>query len=229
MGLPYRVVGRSAYFIGSTSYDEFDSRSAVTLCRTRDLGRTWSVISQFDVYGGPSRSRFLDSRHGWLIAGSGGAMHSAGNTYLYRTTDAGLSWREVAARVVTRRPGFGTSIGTLPVGCTMAFSFVTALTAWATDGCGNGSEAGSDAIASYVAETTEGGHSWRPVTLPRRTFAGRRTGCLVGWACGVGALVTTRSRVVLVGGGADVVGALYVSADGGHTWAVRPLPERMPT
>ena len=224
--LPYRVTGRSAYVIGSTSRDDLGSRSSVTLCRTIDLGRTWSVISNFDIHGWPSPPQFLDARHGWLVGATGGGMHSAGNTYVYRTTDAGLSWHEVAARVVTTLPGFGTSFGNLPEGCGLGFSFVTALTAWATAGCGNGSGGTGDVVARYVAVTTDGGYSWHAVTLPRPTFAAGRTGCLVGAACGVGALITTVSRVVLFAGGVDAVGALYVSADGGHTWAVRALPER---
>ena len=225
--LPFRVAGRTAEFMGSSALDNLQLNSTVTLCRTRDLGRTWSVISQFDVHGGPGRPHFFDATHAWLVSGVGGAMHSAGNTYLYRTSDGGLSWHEVAAQVVTNNlPGVGTSFGNLPRGCSLAFSFVSALKAWATNGCGQGG-GGVDTrvIAKYVSVTSDGGHTWRAVTLPQRTVAGGRTGCLLGAACGVETLVTSGERVVLAAGGYDAVGALYVSDDGGHTWSVRVLPE----
>lgn len=134
-----------------------DDEKSLVVFHTADGGRTWgkSAVprgSNSLVYGG--RLDFIDPERGWLLIEPEHGMSSRPGE-LYRTTDGGEHWSEVAKSVATApAPENG-----LPF--SGPFSFCNALTGWI------GGRQGAAFDPDHPLYMTEdGGRTWRPRDLP---------------------------------------------------------------
>jgi len=137
------------------SQDEMIIPASAVVWRTQDGGQTWRSSLPLDLQGlsevyWPSDLVFADSQNGWLLVHVGAGM-SHDYVALYRTQDGGQSW----ARLLD--PYGGSEIQVCQKDTLV---FPTAENGWLTGSCG-GVMAGA-----FLYQTTDGGQSWQPVTLP---------------------------------------------------------------
>jgi photosystem II stability/assembly factor-like uncharacterized protein len=109
---------------------------------TRDGGAHWTRrgVDAGDVY--VMSASFVDPMHGWLL-GFGAVSTGLGSTVLLRTTDGGVTWKDLG-------PAADPSVQAFAV------SFTDPLNGWL------------DAVAPgpYVYATADAGTTWRRLTLP---------------------------------------------------------------
>jgi len=157
---------------------------------------------------------FVDPEHGWwslIPGGSGETSHLS----LYRTVDGGAHWSEVARAPGTAAPAGAPATATVPGGCdTNGAVFVDATTGWLTGTCGD--------VDAYFYASHDGGATWTAQPLPP--------------SGSTGIPVTTPPRFSSPSDGAmvmNIVGSIfqsafiYVTTDGGSTWAVHPTPANL--
>ena len=180
------------WFIPATSAD---GKLGGRIWRTVDGGRTWQASSlpagRTDV---GARTSFVSPSTGYMLLRAAGAAASAAQV-LYRTTDGGASWTDVAAVSVAevaygQRPDFGPP----PL-------FSTEMDGFGVD------------LFDFI-QTHDGGLHWSVVALPEgvapiltdvRVFGTQAVA--MGWQSnGVGAEVQ------------PVRAAVYTSGDAGRTW-----------
>jgi photosystem II stability/assembly factor-like uncharacterized protein len=172
--------------------------------RTRDMGGTWTEVRP-PGWSGFARVRFVDADTAYVtsvIAGSDGAPLSiAGTMTIAATHDGGASWVEATIDA----PGGMANMG---------FSFRTPENGFATFFTQDGTDV-------RVFETTDGGRTW---TGPVRSSAPRMLYLLKDLsgdpAAGNHTLVLTNA----LGPGRPFDNNVYLSTDGGVTWAERPFP-----
>jgi len=124
----------------------------------------------------------------FLSPDEGFALGSDGE--LYKTRNAGENWAEVAPTTPTANP---------------AVDFVSAREGWLTAG---------DALE----ETTDGGHTWRPVELPASGTSGA-----IPKDLSAPHFLSTDYGVV-AGAFPGGTGVVYVTKDSGRNWAPEPAP-----
>lgn len=200
-------------------------RTEVTVCHTDDGGQQWTQVSRFRSIGTPTSLQFVDRGHGWLTTTAANGMHSPSDVHLFRTTDGGSHWREVAASATGLLGGH--SFGGLPTTCASEVRFVDASTGWYAGGCPQGGGILTrGGWADDVAVTHDGGRHWHRVALPHPRVEARRAGCRINLACWFSVVAVRHQLVELFAGGGAASGpnVLYRSTDGGATWAVEPLP-----
>jgi photosystem II stability/assembly factor-like uncharacterized protein len=200
------------------------SQTAVDSWSTDNGGLAWTQQSTFTVRGtlpaGEGGLDFVDAEHGWWSVGVGAPTANSEMTgfLLYRTTDGGSQWSEVASADFAT-PGSGSipddCRGQPPVAILYPSSFVNSTTGWITGQC--------DGDAPYLSVTHDGGTTWQAQTLPDAIpssddpltdppqFSSTEDGTMLEWG---------------PGGGQDAT--IYVTADGGQTWTPRSTPEQFP-
>jgi hypothetical protein len=117
--------------------------SSTTLWHTTDAGAHWS--SSTVATGAVMQLTFVDATHGWLAATPAGSATGQMPIVVWRTTDGGVTWTNIASTPVTGR--------------TTGMSFVNATTGFATAQ----DEASSKLLVSV---THDAGVTWTPVLLP---------------------------------------------------------------
>ncbi len=182
-----------------------------TLHRTMDGGLTWnSATSPFS--GGDIH--FLDENNGWALADLGvGAGSNA--VAIYQTTDGGATWTQK----YTNDPNLANAGDSLPLGGLKAgispVNMQTAFVYGVTYSSGT----------PYLFRTDDGGANWSAVTLPLPTGAenfelgiDRDQMKFISPNDGFIAMRLTGDAYQL---------AVYVTRDGGNTWALTPtlIPE----
>jgi photosystem II stability/assembly factor-like uncharacterized protein len=187
---------------------------------TTDGGRTW----QHATLPVPLRSAgplgvgqidFVDSQHGWALEDLGGG---AGSFYfaLFRTTDGGAHWSGMAGGTLQEPPAPGAYPRNV-----QAIHFDSTSSGWTSVVIYAGPQ------LSGIYHTSDGGHVWRKVALPQ-------TGAFSGGFFGVlspdffdarhGTLAVAAATAV----GLRVTVGLYITGDGGITWApTSPLTVKM--
>jgi photosystem II stability/assembly factor-like uncharacterized protein len=106
-------------------------------------GRAWRDVTPAPRLFRIDDVQFLDSRHGFVAAGScAGAVEA-----LYRTSDAGRTWRRVSAL----------QQHSCNAGATTTISFVDAQRGWSTE------VEPTAGFAGRLVQTIDGGRSWKPI------------------------------------------------------------------
>jgi len=117
--------------------------SSTTLWHTTDAGAHWS--SSTVATGAVMQLTFVDATHGWLAATPFGSATGQMPIMVWRTTDGGMTWTNIASTPV--------------MGRTTGMSFVNATTGFASAQ----DEASSKLLISV---THDAGVTWTPVSLP---------------------------------------------------------------
>ena len=130
------------------------TQPATLLFRTANGGHTWDKTTfQGDLF--PYTPSFINSQDGWLETSLGAAAGSEG-VAIYRTTDGGASWINVARALPTSNQ----DQSALPFGGDKSgISFLNALTGWAI-----GTSAADRFLWLYI--THDGGVTWLHQSLP---------------------------------------------------------------
>jgi photosystem II stability/assembly factor-like uncharacterized protein len=193
----------------------------ITIYRTTDGGQTWDHGAPISVSsgGGPGSLEFVDAQHGWLmISLSAGMMHEA--VAIFSTTDGGMQWQQVS--LTSGQQGQSTQ-NSLPFVCDKSgIGFTDAVlghepTGWAAGACPGGR------LFFYV--THDGGRTWQPQTLP--TPLGYPADLYSQCQCAVSrpTFITPEVGFVTIQIYEQQPSAvLYITEDGGATWAPRNLP-----
>jgi photosystem II stability/assembly factor-like uncharacterized protein len=180
--------------------------TSTQILHTTDSGTTWQQTTIQAAF--PRQFSFIDSQHGWLLAGwrqTGGAAEAVS---VFRTTDGGKSWPKVADALFADT----TPPGHLPYGGQKSgMRFLDASTGWVT---------GTVFVPSltWLYITHDGGSSWYQQSLLKPpgvssaqlsiispTFFSTTEGILPV----IFSDITTDRRIA-----ADI----YVTHDGGKTW-----------
>jgi photosystem II stability/assembly factor-like uncharacterized protein len=180
--------------------------TSTQIFHTTDGGTTWQQTTIQAAF--PRQFTFIDSQHGWLLAGwrqTGGAAEAVS---VFRTTDGGKSWPKVADALFADT----TPPGHLPYGGQKSgIRFLDASTGWVT---------GTVVVPSipWLYITHDGGSSWyqqsllKPPGIPTAqltinspTFFSTTDGILPV----IFSDITTDSRIAT---------DFYVTHDGGQTW-----------
>ena len=185
--------------------------ASVTVYRTNDGGQSWSHSSFTSRPSFDGSLQFVDPLHGWAVATISAA---AGNdpVEVWRTNDGGVTWAPVS-RSASSIPGVPPGTPNALPPCGASAMFVDGLTGFAVAPCVAGSE---------LLVTHDGGASWSKleVTPPfgivggpdRPTFTSATDG-YISFLAPQGAGVTR----------------IYATRDGGRTWSLLPLPEKLVT
>jgi photosystem II stability/assembly factor-like uncharacterized protein len=178
---------------------------------TGDGGATWSAEGSFAVVGfSPTligTLDFVDPLHGWFsqLQDDPGVTGTA----LYRMTDGGVEWSQVAfagttgpATAPPRRPA--------PAGCVaLTAAFVSTTTGWLSGTCSTGPP------PLYVSH--DGGRTWadQPLApIPGRPY-GEQSSPPSFTSAEDGTLITEDV------GAAPISAGLFTTTDGGRTWSLR--------
>jgi photosystem II stability/assembly factor-like uncharacterized protein len=166
---------------------------------TRDGGRTWrrTVVRVISPYGTPDFATltFLNAQDGWIATRYAG-MH-ASILQLLRTTNGGASWHSLATRP--------------PISVILGFQ---------TTSLGYGVDVQAGGSVPTIYRTTDGGHVWRPRSLPVPGIYRR-----VRITLNFGAIRTRGTRDVALAAiiqpldlGSHASLVIYRSHDGGAHW-----------
>ena len=188
--------------------------------RTSDAGVSWEPGSDLDVDGMeaffvPGGFASVDQDYGWLLVHIGAGM-SHDYSYLYRTTDAGVTWE----RIVDPNSGGIQSLRNTGI------AFADAQYGWVTkDNLGV-------LPGAFFEQTTDGGFTWEKISLPAPpeldwfnemslcetsapTFVGEQTGTLIV-KCRLPDDAQTADKWSLT--------YIYTTPDRGVTWTHSKLP-----
>jgi photosystem II stability/assembly factor-like uncharacterized protein len=195
--------------------------TTVAVWRTRDGGQTWQSSLPLDIQGlneifWPSDLVFADEQNGWLMAHVGAGM-SHDYVALFRTQDGGQSWTRLI-------DPYGDS--EIQICQKTGLVFPSAQNGWLTGDCG-GVMAGA-----FLFQTTDGGQSWQPVTLPDPADAPRLLSDSSSGFCGTQSPVFTSPQAgKLIVRCMDTTQDpyvtqfyLYTTSDGGATWVPASSP-----
>lgn len=125
-------------------YGRFTGRQ--TLLTTSDGGRTWTRVGRTPSY---CQVQFVNPVDGWCVEIQG----AAGSEFvaIYRTTNAGRTWREVSHNNPSSRKSTPDPI---PFSCDKGVAFTSPTGGFASSFCAGG--------GGYIYATTDGGARWHP-------------------------------------------------------------------
>jgi photosystem II stability/assembly factor-like uncharacterized protein len=197
-----------------------DTPGPITVCHTTDAGHTWQVHT-FPAVGDVATIAAVGRRDVWIETEVANGMHGDSTIGLYRSTDAGANWSEVAASSgdTPGRPDFGG----LGAACARDVAFATASTGWSVGGCAQGSGPYGD-LPRFFQSSTDGGTHWTQPPLPPAYAS------LVNGPDGDATFSdpTFAGSDGLVIGRAGTTVVLFTTADTGRTWTTHqapPLPQ----
>ncbi|MDA8202588.1 MAG: hypothetical protein M0Z49_07495 [Chloroflexi bacterium] len=182
----------------------------VTIERTTDFGRSWETATVPAASGTPRTIRFFDASHGLLALGSGGGRSGS----LWRSSDGGATWTEVAA---------------IPAAVVGAISFSSETVGWGL-AASDPNPPTDRPTTNELYVTRDGGASWQRSVLPAPPN---------GFAAGTWQPLITAAPSAFSADGA-VLAAWYgdgvhgetqllVTRDAGLTWSVgATLPSLIP-
>jgi photosystem II stability/assembly factor-like uncharacterized protein len=190
---------------------------------TADGGRTWEGGESFRADGPNSPNLtlyFLDANHGWMLLQFFGVMSfnvaSGEQNQLYRTTDGGITWREIAHVDATATNGEQV-VNAL---CSwQGVAFASPDDGWLMQVC-RGTNAGMDLLISH-----DGGFTWSPQVLPPAIIPSH------SYCVGL-PVVFDRTHAELLAElpcpdghpAPNAMGYVLLTADGGLSWAAREIP-----
>ena len=186
--------------------------------RTTDGGQSWQSTT---IPNGQSGTRvaqitFVNAQDGWILANRGGAI-TAEVASIYRTTDGGKTWVNVANALAASTDG--PAPGHLPYGgAKSGIHFLNASTGWIT---------GTVLVPGFtwLFVTHDGGSTWNQQKLPLPQ--GVPSGQLwlrppLFFSATEGILPVGFSNSV---SGTGIAAVIYTTHDGGATWeATTPVP-----
>jgi photosystem II stability/assembly factor-like uncharacterized protein len=178
--------------------------------RSDDGGRTWQKTALPHAGRGTAGGvQVLDARHAYATLGLGAAAGSSGEA-LYRSDDAGRTWRFVSSTHTTSTPA-----GSLPFGCDKdGYGFAATTSGWAGGYCAGG--------RPFLYRTGDGGRTWKYVGVPG---VGRYCACDTSTPRFFGARNGAFSVVGYAGnGGAKPIARTYWTTDGGLHWRASTVP-----
>jgi photosystem II stability/assembly factor-like uncharacterized protein len=186
-----------------------------TVFRTEDGGETWQESEPVTISGGgPGVFSFPDAQHGWMMASLGVAMSHEAVAILH-TTDGGMHWGQVS--LTSGMEGESTA-SSLPFVCDKTgFAFSDDSTGWAGGACPGAQ------LFFYVSH--DAGSTWQAVLPPPP--AGYSADVFSHCQCVVGQPTFLSPHLGFVSiqiYEAQEGAYLYVTQDGGLTWAARALP-----
>jgi photosystem II stability/assembly factor-like uncharacterized protein len=212
---PVKQIASAAFLGGEVSWINADSLHpgapgaprTEPVYRTVDGGRTWQRTGRV---ASECQLDFVDLRHGWCIAI--GAAAGSETVRLYRTSNAGSSWRLVSRTGVGDQ---GSTPGALPFGCDKTLSFTSRRVGWAAQYCNGGRAA--------LFMSRDGGARWHQLALPplpkgapsASTGGGISLPAVHGARLSVSLQLDGTPRVALV---------IATSANGGRSWRRRLTP-----
>jgi hypothetical protein len=174
--------------------------TSTTLWHTTDAGAHWSSYTV--ATGAVMQLDFIDATHGWLAATPNGSGAGQMPIVVWRTTDGGRTWMDIASTPVS--------------GHTTGISFVNATTGFAT-----GYDEASSAL--LISVTHDAGVTWTPVSLPAPSSGiPQGTPSLISppifTSATAGVLEVTYGSVA----SSPAILNLYRTADAGATWQLEP-------
>lgn len=192
----------------------------VTIYRTTDGGANWERLGSVPIAGWRlSHFAYVDSTHGWLLISLGLGQQADEAVSIWRTTDGGRSWAEVARSAALQQIEVP---GQLPSACQKnGITFKDDLIGWVTAACAGGHP--------FLYWTSDGGHTWQAQALP--PTQNQTSQSLAG------SLIVTPPTFVdesfgllpvdLTLGPTNVRSlVIYITRDGGSTWIPStPVPE----
>ncbi|HEX3793429.1 MAG TPA: hypothetical protein VHV57_02895 [Acidimicrobiales bacterium] len=177
--------------------------------RSADGGRTWSFSSLpgcLQSCGSNLSVSFVNAQYGYASIGPG----VSGPSLLFSTDDGGASWVRKGTL-----PDLGGMLGDGP-GSAPQMVFTSASDGWAVTGPTYESNDHSTSSGGVLYRTTDGGNSWVQAShLPSSNqydlpiFFDTQNGIVLSNAVGL----------------SDTSATVYVTDDGGSTWANRQLPD----
>lgn len=184
-------------------YGRFTGRQ--TLLSTSDGGRTWTRVGRTPSY---CQVQFVNPVDGWCvdIQGAAGSEFVA----IYRTTNAGRTWREVSHNNPSSRKSTPDPI---PFGCDKSVAFTSPTGGFAASFCAGG--------GGYIYATTDGGARWHQrlsVPLPTHGSSGAGFTAVVASKDAAAAGYTVQGYKAT-----PTSSVVYHSTDGGAHWTrIRP-------
>ena len=194
------------------------NNSATRILRTTDGGQSWHSAT---IPTGQSGTRvaqitFVNAQDGWILANRGGAI-TAEVASIYRTTDGGKTWVNVANALAASTDG--PAPGHLPFGgAKSGISFLNASTGWIT---------GTVLVPglTWLFVTHDGGSTWNqqklllPSGLPSGQLSLRPP---LFFSATEGILPVSFSNSA---SGASIATVIYTTHDGGASWnSTTPVP-----
>jgi photosystem II stability/assembly factor-like uncharacterized protein len=181
----------------------------LVIFRTADGGKSWEqgatiFVKARDPVGVYGLLSFVDAEHGWLVTESWpmGAPHPDPTASgLYKTIDGGIHWTLLSTEPGRASPGCYYSQG---------LDFVTLAIGWVQIFCPQPGKS-----RDRLMVTRDGGSTWKGEGVAN---AGLCAPCIYNPPT----FIDSQHWLVLV------VGALYMTEDGGVTWNRRGLPESDP-
>jgi len=189
--------------VGSTNPGPTGTRLSV------DAGRTWRQLSDPRRVAGPGLPVFLDAQHAWWIDRPSPDPHT--RVTMWRTTDGGRSWQELAASGLPTTGFPGQLVFTDPLHGVLLFT--------------------SSAGTASPAATSDGGETWRTVQSLEVPLQGTRVLSwsilrhghrLLGWLLAVPDTTLTAGGTLVtpqLGSSIDYMPFVSVSDDSGQTWS----------
>jgi photosystem II stability/assembly factor-like uncharacterized protein len=189
---------------------------------TGDGGVTWTLSGSLTVEGPLSAHEggldFVDADDGWWSAG---VTAGAGNSEmtgmdLYRTTDGGASWVQVAEAelgdVVSGTISASCTSTTPPAALMDAASFIDGSTGWIAGECEGG-------VGVLFDVTHDGGQTWSPQSLVVPAAAS------LGWVTDPPRFTSGQDGVAeALNDGGGQPATLLITTDGGSSWTACAAP-----
>ena len=209
----------TAYFLnGSDGYLSWidDSKQLMTVLHTTDGGQHWQVSkTKVSVYADAvSNVDFINQKQGWILATSTVGTESE-QKFLYRTSNGGKSWAQVADSLKFPYQGTINSLG-----------FTNQSHGWFGTG-----DMASNTVSLY--RTSDGGATWNSVHVPTPTLFNKQSNAIATttpiFSGKAGTFVTTYSK--LENGEDNDYLVIYHTTDDGKTWhtSINSLLKNIPT